>query len=1072
MLETLTSYIPPPVARRLAGDPNMPTGPSSEQLPAAVMFADISGFTPLAERLAERGVEGAEDLSNAVNGFFGRFIDLTASHGGEALYFAGDSAIVLWPATDLDDDLPGLTHRAAQCALEIMSQLNGLEVAEDVRLSIRVGLSAGRVMVASVGGVQNRWQCLFAGDPMHELGAVGNMGDSGEIILAPNVQAMLGNDSRVHGLVDGYARLEALDSSVPLRSAEIRSLSSAAEAGLRAYVPEPVLANIDSGQTGWLAELRRVTVVFINLPTLDYSAEDILQRLQSTTVAMMEAIHRYGGAVNQFLEDDKGTTLLAAWGLPAGTHEDDPTRALRAALEIQSRLSDLDVEAKIGVATGRVFCGNRGNELRREYAMFGSTMNLASRLMQAASDAILCDETTYHGASEQASEADISFQVLPPFALKGIENPTPVHRVRPSHATDQMLVGRATERAALAETLEWVRTHMNAESATRVAVIEGEPGIGKSQLLDDFLEMGRGTDVEFLIGSGRSIESSTPYFAWRSVFNTVLDMDSVPDDQRARQKHVLERLRTIDTDADDLAPLLNTLLPLGFAENQITVHMRGESRSNNTNQLLARLLALDDGRRSSDGGDVNNETSRRQRVLVLEDAHWLDSASWALLSHVISEVEGMQIILVTRPIFSPAPREFEQLRRDDDVAWIRPAALSKSDTHTLAQVSLGVPAVADEIVDFVHMRAAGNPFFTEELCYALRDTGLIVVSDGICRINQNEDVDLSRLMPDSVQGTVASRIDQLPPQLQLTIKVASVIGQTFPVNILKDIYPVQDDRPNLPEFLEGLENLGLTVDVDSENDPAFRFKHAITQNVAYDLLPFAQRRELHQVVAEWLEINRLDDLSPHYPALAYHWSETDATEKAIEYLDKSGEQALDNDANREAIQFLNRASDFDQSSDTSSVALENNRLRLSRRQYGLTEAFYRLGQLSESEEHCKNTLEVQGHRLPKSSVKLVLKALGLLGHQIGRRFPLPFLSRSSSKSDSEREETVLAYQAYLRFTWISFLNSNTTMTVLGTLNCLKLAESLGPSAELAHAYAMICGASGLIPARAGTFLSA
>ena len=186
-----------------------------------------------------------------------------------------------------------------------------------------------------------------------------------------------------------------------------------------------------------------------------------------------------------------------------------------------------------------------------------------------------------------------------------------------------------------------------------------------------------------------------------------------------------------------------------------------------------------------------------------------------------------------------------------------------------------------------------------------------------------------------------------------------------------------------------------------------------------------------------IEINQLVDLSPHYPALAYHWSETDATEKAIEYLDKSGEQALDNDANREAIQFLRRASDFDQSSDGLSGAPETAPLRLSKRQYELAEAYYRLGQLPESEEHCKNTLESLGHRLPKSSVKLVLKALGLLGHQIGRRFPLPFLSRSSSKSGAEREETILAYQAYLRFTWISFLNSNTTMTVLGTLNCLN-----------------------------------
>jgi len=215
------------------------------------------------------------------------------------------------------------------------------------------------------------------------------------------------------------------------------------------------------------------------------------------------------------------------------------------------------------------------------------------------------------------------------------------------------------------------------------------------------------------------------------------------------------------------------------------------------------------------------------------------------------------------------------------------------------QQRLGVKSLPAPVADLIREKAEGHPFFSEELAYALRDAHFIHCEQGECAVAAG--VDLRAVaFSDTVQGVITSRIDRLPPQTQITLKVASVVGRVFAYRILRDIHPIEADKQQLPHHLRQLEQLDLTPLNTPEPDLAYVFKHILTQEVAYNLMLFAQRRSLHRAVAQWYERTYATDLAPFYPVLAHHWIGAEDWTNAVAYLEKAGEQALRRGAYREA----------------------------------------------------------------------------------------------------------------------------------------------------------------------------
>jgi class 3 adenylate cyclase/tetratricopeptide (TPR) repeat protein len=1029
--EMLQSYVPKLLASRFLARSTSLDTPAVERFPASVLFADISGFTPLAERLAQRGPAGAEALSGLLNAYFGQLIALIVAHGGEVITFAGDALLAVWPATD--EDLATTTRRAGRCALAVRSALNEMEAANGSRLSLRIGVGAGEVMALHVGGVGGRWKLLLSGAPLIQMGLAEQQAARGEVVLSPEAWRLIREVCTGQMLPGGGVRLATADASPPSRVLS-RPTHEFGDV-VHAYVPEVVRARLAAGQGEWLAELRRVTPLFLNLLDVDPAAPDLLEPVQMAMAAVQSILQQSEGSLKQVVVDDKGLTLIAIFGLPPLAHEDDATRAARTALKAQTALRDLGMRCAVGIATGRAFCGAVGSDVHREYDVIGDVMNLAARLMQAAPDMVLCDGTTY-----QDAQSRLRFQALPAISVKGKADPVSVYRpVEPARKANRprMMLGRVDEQAILAEHLRALE-----DGGSGLVVIDGEPGIGKSRLLADLLERAEAREMRSLAGAGDAIEKATPYHAWRPVFAQLFDLFGI-EDVEERRARVLARVQAEPALAR-LAPLLNSVLPLDLPDNELTAQLTGEVRADNTRELLVQLLQQ---YAATSGG-------RAPLLVVLDDAHWFDSASWALARLVATRVRSLLLVLASRLLVEPLPNGYRQLREDPAADCLRLEPLGPHETLALVCDRLGVRRLPEPVAALIEERAQGNPFFSEELAYALRDAGLIRIADGVCTIAPGAGALSSVTFPDTVQGVVAARIDRLSPGHELTLKVASVVGRLFAFHILRHVHPLKADRSALRGYLDDLQRQDFTVLDAPEPNLAYLFKHVVTQEVAYSLLLYAQRRQLHQAVAEWYERDQGDGLSALYPLLAYHWGRAEEPSKTLAYLELAGEQALRAGAYQEAVEFLTEALSLSEGLQPAPEVLRRARWH---RQLG--DAFMGLGRLPESRRHADHAVALLGWPVPGTPLRL----LGdLTGQTLQQTFHRVRPARFLGSAPTARSGVLEAARAYERLGFLNYYANARGLGISAVLHSVNLAERAGPTPELARAYGMMSVTSGVV----------
>ena len=1062
--DALNPYVPRLVRRQLGVRRGPPTAPFADCLPGAALFVDISGSTAVADRLATRGSTGAEELSALFNAYFGRLIDLIAAHGGDVMQFAGDGLLALWAAERTDVGLDVLGRRAAQCGRAIQAGLHDYPVADGIRLSSRVGVGCGQVTIVHVGGVDGRWEYVVDGPPILQVARAQAQAQPGQVVLSSEVWGLM-SAGEGHTLPTGDVCLESLD---PQADTPTPPACADDDGPLRGYVSAAILDRILAGQRQWLAELRRVSVLFIQLPEVDFARR--LDAAQRVIEAVQTTIGRYEGTIVRVAVDDKGPTVLAAFGLPPLSHQDDTARAVKSAMAVETALREIGARCAVGLTTGRAFCGTIGNAQRGEYTIIGDVVHLAAQLMVESDGGISCDAATQHAAQGQ-----IAFKSLAAIGVKGRAEPVTAYRPQRVSASagraSVPLVGRAAERRLLAERLADLRTGRDAG----VVVVEGEAGIGKSRLVEDLLDQAReGAPVTALLGGGEAIEASHPYHAWSRVFTAVFGIGSMaadggPADAEARRAHVIAQLAQLPTEPErahagppprQLAPLLNLVLPLELPENDVTASMDSEARADNTRDLLVRVL---------------QRAARAAPLLViLEDAHWLDSASWALARLVRQRVRPALLVVSTRPLGETLPLELRQLIHASDTRKVTLEALAPEEAVALVCRRLGVRSLPEPAAAFIRTRGAGNPFFSEELAYALRDAGLLVVADGECHVPPGAS-DLTRLdFPDTVQGVVTSRIDRLTPSQQLTLKVASIVGRVFKLRTVRDVHPMGDDLARLLDDLDTLRRLDITPLESSEPEPTYLFRHIITQEVASNLMLFAQRRQLHRAVADWYEREHAGDRSPVYGLLAHHWrsavadphAEPEVTAKAIEYLDKAGEQAAHSYANLEAIRFFTDALDLHAAQEPALGEgrpwTEGQRRRAHWEQQ-LGEAHFRLGNAASARQHLQRCVALLGHPVAGSPRTLPLRLVGAVVRQVAHRLsPRHFVGIAAADA---RPRLAEASHAHGLLALVSFIAQQQLPAVHAWVQALNLSEAGGPSPELAYNYAGVGVLSGGARAR-------
>jgi len=1025
----LFPYVPRMVLARITDSPNFPTQPTTEQFQAAVLFADISGFTSLTEKLAAAGPQGVETLSRILNEYFGRITDQITKYGGDVVNFAGDSLLAVWDAGE-SRALPESVRMATQCAQQIQQAVQNYDSGVGAKISTRIGVGAGRIHIHYLGNEQHGWEYILSGEAATAAHVAEKQATPGQVVLSKAVVDLI---QEVPGFLWNHDTLQLIDLPF-IEVNELQDLPSPGkekEISIQSFIAPAINSWLAAGQIDWLAELRRATILFINLG--DFSNATPLEHIHRSITAIQEVIHHFEGNLHEIGMDEKGASPLITFGLHPLAHEDDPLRAVLAAQEISRLLNELGQPHSIGITTGRVFCGVIGGANRREYALFGDVVNTAARLMQAAAAhaiPILCDPAT-----QQVAASRVKFTAMEPIHLKGKSEATPVFqplpdanpsRPAPHHSTS--FIGRAYEKQSLYEALLQVSQNDTAQ----VVVIEGEAGIGKSRLVEFIQDAAHDFGAVVCACAGDAVEKNTSYFGWRSAFRPLLGMEATLDSE-ANKERVLARL---PENWRERAALLNPILGLDFDEPYFVSEMSGEVRAENVRALGVQLLSA--------------ASSNKALVVTFEDAHWQDSASWALSLDMSRTVRPLLFVLTTRPLEEPLPAFFQSLFAQPNIQRLTLGPLSPNEAVELVKQRLHVQSLPEDMADLIRSKAEGNPFFSEELAYSLRDSGLVEIRDNTCRVVG--DVNLKTFsFPDTVQGIVTSRIDRLKPQEQLCIKVASVIGRIFAYRVLNEIHPIVSDRQHLQNYLDVLQKLDLTLPETTDPDLTYIFKHAITQDVAYNLMLFGQRQELHKIIALWYEQNFPGDLSPFYAVLAHHWRFAGDHEKALHYLEEATQQALDNFANREAVDFLNQIFQIDSQAPTA------DRYRRAGWYRRLGQAQKGLGNMEVSRSHLQTALRQMGYRVPKSQAGWVMDLLG----QLLKRALFPVRkAESGSRQEAELQEAVIVFE---KVSEIYYYAIDLPPFLACLLHLINTVERVGDSAEMARSYSVTALVAGLIP---------
>ena len=649
--ETLSTFIPQLLIRHLVQQPNPPTA-SSQQFTAIALLADISGFTTLTEQLSQAGPEGVEILTHLLNGTFDTAISAVLERGGDVVSFAGDAFLALWPIESAtgDSEVAAL-QAAAAAALNAQTQLKQFARAQNVEIALRIGIGSGEFEFSTVGGVGDSWSFVLSGASLLQLKRAIGLAKPGQVVLSAAVRSQLSPNWQGHPLEGGEYLLQSIQTeSLPARQLSTERLPRRQPAPIpletiRSFIPVTVLSRLEAEQKDWLAEFRQITAVFVRLA--GWGSDRPFEQLQAIAVELQTTIKRYGGRL-AFVVDDKGVSALVTLGLPLMAHDNDAELGVRAAFDIRQRLQDRGWAVAIGVATGRVFCGAIGNLRRREYTTIGGAVNLAARLMQAASKreaphTILCDRTTYATVKQT-----FGWLTLPPIAVKGRTDLIPVYSpIASSTPAPQKempsLVGRERERTQLEEA---IRRVADGERGGAI-VLQGEAGIGKSRLMAEVQSLAEERGLEVLSGGGDSIEKQVSYRGWKSIFTRVLQLEErSPEEKRQRL------LQSFPEGGDwrQRLPLLAPVLDIDIPESNVTLIMQGQVRADNTRELLLDIL--------------RDRLANRPALALLDDAHWMDSASWQFALAALQRLPNLLLVLATRPFEALPPR---QLRSDRQI---------------------------------------------------------------------------------------------------------------------------------------------------------------------------------------------------------------------------------------------------------------------------------------------------------------------------------------------------------------------------------------------------------------------
>lgn len=613
--------------------------------------------------------------------------------------------------------------------------------------------------------------------------------------------------------------------------------------------------------------------------------EATLEQIDPALKAMVDAVQKLGGTISHIRSD--GVTAL--FGAPLA-QEDHATRACYAALAMRDAIAALaraPADVRIGVHSGVTVVRTIGDERARHYDAVGPVSQLACNIDAA----LAAGEIGVTAETARRTEGFVELQG--PFArsIEGVTEAVTLFTLRAraklrlawearSARELARFVGRETETARLGELL-----NRAAHGAGQVVTIVGEPGMGKSRLVHEFVHSRFAEPCTVLETGTISHETSATYLAIAHLLRAWFEIE-----ERDGQPEATEKLRAgIDALDAALAPVvapLAALLDLPVED----AHWPTLSPPQKRQRTLDAVQAL-----------VMRQSEVRPLILVIEDLHWCDPGTQAVLDHLVDSLAACRVLLLMthRPEYRHewfAKSYFAQLRLDP---------LGTENADRLLRALLGDdPALGDLRRQLIE-RTGGTPLFLEESVRALVDTGALAGTHGAYRATRPIEM---MQVPSTVHAVLAARIDRLPAPQKSLLQIAAVIGQDVALELLEPVAGL--DRDSLLALLAALQAAEFLYQTRLLPEPQYTFKHALTHRVAYESVLKERRRGVHVRLLDIMETRYANRLDEHAEELAHHALGAQERLKAVRYLHRSAGKAIQRSAHQQAIRYLHQGLDL------------------------------------------------------------------------------------------------------------------------------------------------------------------